>query len=101
MTVVNYTSAEMIRSIGNLLRQESFDLVHVDIIHLAACEAGIRKDLGSTPVFYNWHNIESVDTALWRTSPLLCAEALCGLNRSESPIYRRSDLADSFRSRGL
>ena len=59
VTVVNYTSAEMIRSIGNLLRQESFDLVHVDIIHLAACEAGIRKDLGSTPVFYNWHNIES------------------------------------------
>jgi len=59
ITVLNYTSPEMIRRLGELVARQAFDFVHVDIVHMAACEAAIRPQLGNTPVFYNWHNIES------------------------------------------
>ncbi len=59
MVVLNYTSPEMIRGIKNLLASEPFDAVHVDSIHMAACLDQVKGELGATPVFYNWHNIES------------------------------------------
>jgi glycosyltransferase involved in cell wall biosynthesis len=59
LPIVNYTSSEMVARVLDLLRQERFDLLHVDSIHLAACEFALRRELGSTPVVYDWHNIES------------------------------------------
>jgi glycosyltransferase involved in cell wall biosynthesis len=59
LPVVNYTSTEMIAQVLKLIREKAFDLVHVDCIQMAACEAALREALGSTPTMYNWHNIES------------------------------------------
>jgi len=59
LPIVNYTDRAMVNRLLELVRAEKFDLVHVDIIHMAGCEAAIRPALGATPVMYNWHNIES------------------------------------------
>ncbi|HLW76723.1 MAG TPA: glycosyltransferase family 4 protein, partial [Bryobacteraceae bacterium] len=59
LPIVNYTDRAMTGALVDLLRREKFELVHIDAIHLAGCESALRAALGSTPVFYNWHNIES------------------------------------------
>jgi glycosyltransferase involved in cell wall biosynthesis len=57
LPIVNYTSAAMIREIQTCMRQQRFDLIHVDSIHLAQCVEAAGT--AGTPCFYNWHNIES------------------------------------------
>jgi polysaccharide biosynthesis protein PslH len=60
LPVVNYTSPQMISVLRQLLQNHRFDAIHVDSVHLAACvEAAVAQQGAATPVFYNWHNIES------------------------------------------
>lgn len=55
LPVVNYTSPEMDQAVRKVVGGGSFDLAHLDSMHMAAYVpllAGMR-------VVYNWHNIES------------------------------------------
>ena len=62
LPVVNYTSAAMESALAALVSRRPFDLVHIDILHMAAYEGILRR--AGAPVVYNWHNIES--EAMWR-----------------------------------
>src|ERR1700689_424934 len=55
LPVVNYTSPEMEEAVREIAGGTSFDLVHLDSIHMAA----YVPLLDGTRVVYNWHNIES------------------------------------------
>jgi len=58
LPVVNYTSNEMKAALAGVLREDQFDLVHLDSIHMAAYVPGVCRQTPA-PVVYNWHNIES------------------------------------------
>ncbi len=55
LPVVNYTSPAMEDAICKTISASSFDLVHLDSLHMAA----YVPLLGGARVVYNWHNIES------------------------------------------
>ncbi len=55
LPVVNYTSREMERAVRAMVAGASFDIVHLDSIHMAA----YVKFIPGARVVYNWHNIES------------------------------------------
>jgi glycosyltransferase involved in cell wall biosynthesis len=59
LTVVNYTSAAMTEALGKAIRESNFDLVHMDIIHMAGYQSFLERELPGARIFYNWHNIES------------------------------------------
>ncbi len=59
LPIVNYTSEAMIGAVRGLLRENRFDLVHLDSFHLAACEAAVRSELGGAAAIYGWHDIPS------------------------------------------
>lgn len=64
LPVLNYTSPEMTRALSRLTQGESYDLLHLDSIHMAGYVDAISRSLnrlGKSPaqVVYNWHNIES------------------------------------------
>jgi sugar transferase (PEP-CTERM/EpsH1 system associated) len=59
LTVVNYTSTAMRRALVEVARTSAFDVVHIDIIHMAGYEGILRRILPGARIFYNWHNIES------------------------------------------
>jgi len=60
LPVLNYTSAEMSAAVDRLAGANTYDLIHLDGIHMirygqiAAIHGGSR-----TRIAYNWHNIES------------------------------------------
>jgi len=58
LPVLNYTSPNMHDALAGVLREESFDLVHLDSIHMAAYADWLHSSTGA-PVVYDWHNIES------------------------------------------
>ena len=68
LPVVNYTSPAMIDAIRSVLRQDRFDLVHLDSLHLAACEAAVRSELGRSAIIYGWHDVAS--ELMWRYSQM-------------------------------
>jgi glycosyltransferase involved in cell wall biosynthesis len=53
VSVLNYTSPEMSAAVDRLTKASTFDLVHLDGIHM------MRYARDSFRVVYNWHNIES------------------------------------------
>lgn len=55
ISVLNYTSAEMETALAGLPDPRSFDLLHVDSIHMLR----YADQLGPEKAIYNWHNIES------------------------------------------
>jgi glycosyltransferase involved in cell wall biosynthesis len=57
LSVVNYTSDAMRTALATQVDFQTFDLVHLDSIHMAAYEPLLRR--AGAPVFYDWHNIES------------------------------------------
>ena len=59
LTVVNYTSAAMTDALSKVARGGPFDLVHMDIIHMAGYQSFLQRELPGAQIFYNWHNIES------------------------------------------
>jgi glycosyltransferase involved in cell wall biosynthesis len=59
LPVLNYTSPALIDTLANLLKRETFDVIHVDSVHLSAVMEPLRQACGKARIFYNWHNIES------------------------------------------
>lgn len=66
LTVINYTSGRMKQALETITDGASFDLVHIDIIHMAGYEELLRRKLPGARIVYNWHNIES--ELMWRYS---------------------------------
>jgi glycosyltransferase involved in cell wall biosynthesis len=57
LSVVNYTSNAMKAALTTVMATETFDLVHIESIHMAGYEPILRR--GGAPLIYDWHNIES------------------------------------------
>ena len=67
LPVLNYTSDEMVAALSDAVLSETYDLIHLDSIHMMGCLEPIASALGSKArVVYDWHNIES--EAMWRYS---------------------------------
>lgn len=58
LPVVNYTAASMATALQELSRDSSFDLIHLDSIHMVRYP-GMLSTSSQARVVYNWHNIES------------------------------------------
>ena len=67
LPVINYTAGSMQSALAALLRQERFDLLHLDGAHLAGYEPMLRR-ASNAPVVYDWHNIESEVMRRYRSS---------------------------------
>ena len=59
VTVLNYTSRAMAAELSRLLREEDFDVVQVESVHLAAYLPLVRAARSRPLVVCDWHNIES------------------------------------------
>jgi glycosyltransferase involved in cell wall biosynthesis len=59
LPVINYTSDAMKQALNEVLRKETFDLVHLDIIHMAGYQQMLEQAMPRARIVYNWHNIES------------------------------------------
>jgi polysaccharide biosynthesis protein PslH len=59
LPVVNYTSDAMKQALTEVLREGTFDLVHLDIIHMAGYQQMLERAMPRARIVYNWHNIES------------------------------------------
>jgi glycosyltransferase involved in cell wall biosynthesis len=57
LSVVNYASPEMADALARLAAECSFDIVHVDSVHMMQYVPLLGKAAGR--VVFNWHNIES------------------------------------------
>ena len=55
VSVLNYTSSEMETALASLPDPRSFDLLHIDSIHMVR----YADRFGAQKAIYNWHNIES------------------------------------------
>jgi glycosyltransferase involved in cell wall biosynthesis len=60
---MNYTSPEMFTTLESIVREDRFDAVHLDGIHVFAYDDFLREATGA-PIVYDWHNIES--EKMWR-----------------------------------
>jgi sugar transferase (PEP-CTERM/EpsH1 system associated) len=59
LPVLNYTTGSMKRALEGLLREQDFDLIQVESIHLMSYLTSIRKTRKRSFVVCDWHNIES------------------------------------------
>ena len=60
LPVLNYTSAEMSAAVDRLAGASTYDLIHLDGIHMIRYGQIAARHAGSrTRIVYNWHNIES------------------------------------------
>ncbi|MCU1336622.1 MAG: hypothetical protein JWO19_2203, partial [Bryobacterales bacterium] len=60
LPILNYTSEAMSAAVDRLTSTQTFDLIHLDSIHMIRYgEAAGRRGGNSTKIVYSWHNIES------------------------------------------
>jgi glycosyltransferase involved in cell wall biosynthesis len=59
LPILNYTSAEMNAAAARILSSSSFDIVHLESIHMVRYALAAIERNASTRTVYNWHNIES------------------------------------------
>jgi sugar transferase (PEP-CTERM/EpsH1 system associated) len=59
LTVLNYFSEKMSRSLGSLLSANSFDIIHLDATQLAAYVPLLEARAPRSQIVFDWHNIES------------------------------------------
>ncbi len=60
LPVLNYTSAEMRAAIDRVTGANTYDLIHLDAIHMIRYgDIAARRGGSGTRIVYNWHNIES------------------------------------------
>ena len=59
ISVLNYTSAAMMAELGRLLRDQTFDAVQIEGVHLFAYVNRIRDLAPRARLICDWHNIES------------------------------------------
>jgi polysaccharide biosynthesis protein PslH len=58
LPVLNYHSPEMEAALSAVLREQRFDLVHLECPHMAPC-IPLLEAHGGVPFVVDWHNIES------------------------------------------
>ena len=59
LNVLNYTSPRVIAALDAILREQSFDVVQIESMHLIAYARHIRAAAPRTRLILDWHNIES------------------------------------------
>jgi sugar transferase (PEP-CTERM/EpsH1 system associated) len=59
LNVLNYTSGKVIAALDPILREQSFDVIQIESMHLIAYARHIRKVAPRTRLILDWHNIES------------------------------------------
>src|SRR5207249_4450402 len=59
LPVLNYTTDAMKGALADLLREQDFDIIQVESIHLMSYLAIIREARKKSFVVCDWHNIES------------------------------------------
>ncbi len=60
LPVLNYTSAEMSAAVDRVAGASSYDLIHLDGVHMIRYgDIAARHGGSATRIVYNWHNIES------------------------------------------
>ena len=59
LNVLNFTSARVISEVDRLLREQTFDTIQIESMHLIAYARRIRQLTPQTRVILDWHNIES------------------------------------------
>lgn len=59
LNVLNYTSQNVITALEPILREQSFDVIQIESMHLIAYAQYIRRIAPRTRLILDWHNIES------------------------------------------
>ena len=60
LPILNYTSQEMSAAVDRLTSTDSYDLIHLDLLHMIRYGEAVAGRRRSAPrIVYNWHNIES------------------------------------------
>jgi sugar transferase (PEP-CTERM/EpsH1 system associated) len=59
LPILNYTSQEMSGAVDRLTSSETFDLIHLDSIHMIRYGEAASQGASRSRIVYNWHNIES------------------------------------------
>jgi polysaccharide biosynthesis protein PslH len=59
VTVLNYSSARVARSLAAILDEGEFDIVQIEVVHLMSYLPVIRSARSRPAVLADWHNIES------------------------------------------
>ncbi len=59
LNVLNFTSARVLAEVDRLLREQSFDTIQIESMHLIAYARRIRQIAPQARVILDWHNIES------------------------------------------
>jgi glycosyltransferase involved in cell wall biosynthesis len=59
LNVLNFTSACVIAEVDRLLREQTFDTIQIESMHLIAYARRIRQLVPQARVILDWHNIES------------------------------------------
>jgi sugar transferase (PEP-CTERM/EpsH1 system associated) len=59
LNVLNFTSARVLAEVDRLLREQTFDTIQIESMHLIAYARRIRQIAPQTRVILDWHNIES------------------------------------------
>lgn len=72
LSILNYMSKQMIDTLAGLTRNEKFDLVYLEGIHMAGYAGPLAEMCGSWPrVINDWHNIESELMRRYRAATFL------------------------------
>ena len=91
ISVLNYTSAAMMAELERLLREEAFDAIQIEGVHLFAYVKRIRELAPRARLICDWHNIES---ELARSLRRKCTECrttvLCAPNHRPAAAVGRS-----------
>ncbi len=59
LNVLNYTSQNVITALEPILREQTFDVIQIESMHLIAYAQYIRRIAPRTRLILDWHNIES------------------------------------------
>ncbi len=98
LPILNYTSAEMSAAVDRLTSTKSYDLIHLDLLHMIRYGEAIAGRGGSaTRIVYNWHNIES--EAMRRFSATISSPAkrwYAGLTASKLASLEQDILQTAF-----
>jgi hypothetical protein len=87
----------MTECVEKLIRGGTFDLAHMDSIHMCSYAGGIARK-----VAYNWHNIESEAMLRYsETRTFAVATLVCSRDRSKARKSRAADSSGSFRPHRL
>jgi glycosyltransferase involved in cell wall biosynthesis len=90
VTVLNYTSNRIKEEIAGLLRQEAFDSVQIEGVHLVEYVALIREVSPRTRIVADWHNIES--EIMWRYAETARNPLRKLMARRTAPLIERAEV---------